>query len=100
MSYPDSVERMALIAGLREMATFLESNPDVPAPPDTVLFVFPKLNSTDGERREEVDVVASRIRSRASYTAVGHYTASRFFGPVEYRAIAIDHETPGSTEGA
>lgn len=93
MNCTDSHGRLALIAGLREVATFLESSPDVPAPPETVLFVFPKLNSTDRERREEVDVVASRIRSQARYTAVGHYVASRFFGPVEYRAIAIDHET-------
>lgn len=100
MRYSDPAERSAFISGLRDVADFLEANPDVPAPLDTVIFVFPKLTDSDQERREEVDVIASRIHTQAHYTTVGHYTASRFFGPVEYRAISIDHDVPANPEGA
>jgi hypothetical protein len=93
MTYEDPARRAALIAGLRDMADFLESNPDVPSPPDTVVFVFPKLDTSDRERRAEIDAIASRIFTQAHDTSHGHYVASRFFGPVEYRAVSIDHET-------
>jgi hypothetical protein len=93
MNYTDPDARLALIAGLREMAAFLESNPDVPAPLDAVMFVFPELTDTDWERRVAVDAIASLIFTQARETVPGHYVASRFFGPIEYRAVAIDRET-------
>lgn len=92
MTYTTPEERVRFIAGLRELASFLDSNSTIPAPVYTTVYVFPSLDSSDTDRRAEVDVIASRICTQAHETVPGHYVASRFFGPVEYRAVAIDHE--------
>jgi hypothetical protein len=89
MTYANAIEREAIISGLRELADFLESNPDVPVPATTDLLVFPPSVSGAGKRRE-VDVIASLIGSgTVTYSSHRHYTTSRRFGPVEYRAVAI-----------
>jgi hypothetical protein len=89
MTYANSTKRQALISGLRALADFLESNPDVPAPEYTDVLVFPSSTSEAGKRRE-IDVIASRIGSRAeNFSTYRHYQTSRRFGPVEYRAVAI-----------
>lgn len=85
MTYADTKERQAFIAGLRALADFLENNPEVPAPKYTTdVLVFLPFAS-DEEKKREIDVIASRIGS-VSEPSCGHYTASRRFGPVEYRA--------------
>jgi hypothetical protein len=94
--YADPGQRARLIAGLHDLAIFLETNPDVPAPSDTDVLVFPP-NSTNAEKHAEIDIIAARIGGQAHMTAGGHYTVSRWFGPVEYRAVAIPRET--DTEG-
>jgi hypothetical protein len=89
MTYANTIERQALISGLRELAGFLESNPDVPVPAFIDFLVFPPPAPDDGKRRE-VDVIASLIGSVAvTASSYRHYTTSRRFGPVEYRAVAI-----------
>lgn len=89
MTYANAIERQALISGLRELADFLERNPDVPAPACTDVLVFPPFAS-DAEKRHEIDVIASRIGSTAqTCSSYRHYQTSRRFGPVEYRAVAI-----------
>jgi hypothetical protein len=89
MTYANSTKRQALISGLRALADFLESNPEVPAPEYTDVLVFPPSASDAGKRRE-IDVIASRIGSRAeTFSSYRHYQTSRRFGPVEYRAVAI-----------
>ncbi len=50
MTYANAIERQALISGLRELADFLESNPDVPTPAYTDMLVFPPFAS-DAEKR-------------------------------------------------
>lgn len=96
--YATAEERDRLVAGLRELAEFLECSPTVPAPKYATVYVFPP-GETDAERRVEIDVIASRIDTQANETVPGHYVAFRFFGPVEYRAVAIDDETSENTEG-
>jgi hypothetical protein len=97
--YANSEERAGLIAGLRELAEYLDQNPDVPAPRWTDLLVFPPAGS-DAEMFTEIDVIAGRIGATASDadSPAGHYSAARDFGPVQYRAIAIPHaaRTPRS----
>src|SRR5487761_666248 len=90
--YADSGERAALIAGLRELAEFLDRKPQVPAPRYTDLLVFP-TRGTDAEMFAEIDVIAEQIGVTAAQndTPDGHYIASRDFGPVQYRAVAIPH---------
>jgi hypothetical protein len=88
--YANSEERDRLIAGLRQLAEFLDQNPQVPAPRSTDLLVFPP-NGSDAEMFAEIDAIAGRIGAVASDAGSprGHYTAVRSFGPVEYRAVAI-----------
>ncbi len=88
--YAGDQERVRLIAGLRDLAEFLDQNPQVPAPRYADLLVFPPSGS-DAEMFAEIDVIAERIGVTASQndTPDGHYIASRYFGPVQYRAVAI-----------
>jgi hypothetical protein len=90
MAYAEAGERSSLIAGLRALATFLEDHPDVPAPRWADVMVFP-ADCTDHEAQVEVDTIAALIGSDVYDETAnqGHYTTSRGFGPVEYRAVAI-----------
>ena len=89
MTYASPPRRRALISGLRALAEFLESNPDVPAPEYTDVLVFPP-SASDAEKRRQIDVIASCIGSVAeTFSSYRHYQTSRRFGPVEYRAVAI-----------
>ena len=90
MAYANAGERCSLIAGLRALATFLEDHPGVPAPRWTDVLVFPPA-STDREMQRAVDTIAALIGSEVSDETAGnsHYTTSRSFGPVQYRAVAI-----------
>jgi hypothetical protein len=88
MSFADPIRRAALIGGLRALADYLESNPDVPAPKYTEVYTFPP----DGEcavMRAEIDAAAALLGIRAWWTPGGHYMARRMFGPVEYQVVAI-----------
>jgi hypothetical protein len=89
MSYADADDRAALIAGFRALADYLEANPDVPAPSYTDVYTFPPDGECD-QTRAEIDAIAQLLGSEAHETAYGqHYTATRSFGPIEYRAVAI-----------
>lgn len=92
MTYANSGGRQALISGLRALADFLESNPEVPAPNDTYVFVFPPHDAPDTEKRREIDAIASLIGS-GTKNSYGHYMTVRRFGTVEYRAVAIPTDT-------
>lgn len=82
------------------MANFLVDHPDVPAPRWADVLVFP-LDGSDEDKRAEIDVIASRIGAGPRETISGHYSASRSFGLVEYRAVAIcDHPDDSDREGA
>lgn len=99
MSYANSEERAGLIAGLRDLADFLDRNPNVPAPPSTLIYLFPP-DGTDAEMLAEIDVVAELIGATASDASPrGHYSAVRNFGPVQYRAVAIPNSTRDNATG-
>ncbi len=90
--YANDEQRVRLIAGLRDLADFLDQNPDVPVPRRADLLVFPP-EASDAEMFAEIDTIAELIGSTASdaYSPHGHYSAVRDFGPVQYRAIAIPY---------
>lgn len=89
MSYANADERGRLIVGLRALAAFFQDHPDVPAPRWADIYVFPPCG-TDEQMRAEIDQIAARIGTVATDDADhGHYAASRHFGPVQYRAVAI-----------
>ena len=89
MAYASDSERSDLINGLRALADFLSEHPDVPVPFWVDVFAFP--DGSDSEIKAEVDTIAARIGGsvKDATSSGGHYTTSRAFGPVEYRAIAI-----------
>lgn len=93
--YADPGQRTRLIAGLLDLAIFLEANPDVPAPQYTDMLVFPS-DGTNAERRAGIDVIAARIDAEPCEITSGHYSVSRYFGPVEYCAVAIDRTASDS----
>jgi hypothetical protein len=96
MTYADSTERVAFISGLRGLADYLESNPEVPAPIFSESHVFPP-DGDWAEMRAEIDAIAARLGVAARQDGAGHYVASRSFGPVQYRAVAIPPDS-GSRE--
>ena len=90
--YANDEKRVRLIAGLRDLADFLDQNPRVPVPWGTDVLVFP-AEASDAEMFAEIDTIAKLIGSTASDadSPRGHYSAVRNFGPVQYRAVAIPH---------
>jgi hypothetical protein len=90
--YADSPERTAFIAGLRDLAKFLNQNPGVPVPWRAYVLVF-AADGSDAEMFAEIDVIAGQIGVTASDadSPRGHYSAVRDFGSVQYRAVAIPH---------
>ena len=89
MAYADAAERAALIHGLRALADYLESNPEVPAPGYVDVYAFPSGDDCT-VRRAEIDTVAQLLGSQPRETfGRRHYGVTQPFGPVQYRAVAI-----------
>jgi len=60
MSYhANSEDRRRLIAGLRDLAEFLDRHPQVPVPTRAYVMVFPP-DGTDAEMFAEIDAIAGR----------------------------------------
>jgi hypothetical protein len=91
--YASPRERDALIAGLYDLAIFLEDHPGTPAPHMITIHVFPPTGMADTESRAEIDAIAALTGAEISVSASGHYAASLYFGPVEYKFVAIPHGT-------
>jgi hypothetical protein len=91
MNYADSTERTALINGFRGLADYLESNPEVPVINYSTVYAFPPDGDWAG-KCAEIDAIAARLGVTPSLTTHGHYVATSTFGPVEYRAVAIQPE--------
>jgi hypothetical protein len=101
MSYhANPAERSRLTAGLRELAEFLDQNPQVPVPRSAELLVFPP-DGTDAEMFAAIDAIAELVGATpsAAGSPAGHYSAVRGFGPVQYRAVAIPHSARTRSEG-
>ena len=96
MTYADSSERAALISGLRGLADYLESNSQVPAPVYSTIYAFPDGNWPT--MCAEIDVIAALLGVAVGLTGGGHYVATRYFGPIEYRAVAIPPKNSSTDE--
>lgn len=82
----DCTVRAEFIAGLRRLADFLAANPKVPVPSTGADIIVHALGSDD-EQRAAIDRIAALIDRPASDG--DHYTTTRDFGPITYRAVAI-----------
>ena len=91
MTFADSTERAELIRGLRSLADYLESSPEIPDPAYSTVYAFPSGDWPD--MCAEIDAAAASLDVAPGTTGGGHYVAVRYFGPVEYRVVAIP---PGS----
>ncbi|GAA0970273.1 hypothetical protein GCM10009555_018910 [Acrocarpospora macrocephala] len=83
-------DRYDMITGLRDLADFLETNPNIPAPRNVTIHHFPARHADD-EMCAEVDKVAALLGSEINRNDVphGYYRTSVHFGPVEYTALAV-----------
>ena len=87
----DLLSRAQTIAGLRELADYLEAHPGVPVCAlGWDLSVFPQL-PTEALTRAEVDRIAAVLGVPVcdETDRGGHYTVTRSFGLVSYRAVCI-----------
>jgi hypothetical protein len=87
----DLLSRAQTIAGLRELADYLETHPRVPVCAlGWDLNVFPQL-PTEDLTRAEIDRIAAILGVPVSDETGrgGHYTVTRSFGLVSYRAICV-----------
>jgi hypothetical protein len=82
MTYADPMRRRDLIIGLHMLADLLEDEPEIPAPYNVNVLVFP-ADVSDDDGRAEVDRIAGRIDVNVDdgTAEYGHYSASRVFGP-------------------
>ena len=83
---PDT--RAAFVAGLLDLACFLESHPDVPVPSYGASIGLSAFGADDEAERRDVDLFAAVLGADIT-DRNGHYTARREFGPVSYEACAI-----------
>lgn len=88
MTFANTLERAKLIDGLRDLANFLDRNPEVPVPPHADLMVFPSVG-TDEQMRTEIDRIAALLGTEIAETRHGHYVTECLFGSVKYLAVAI-----------
>ncbi|WP_436758296.1 hypothetical protein [Streptosporangium sp. V21-05] len=83
-------KRTAMITGLRDLATFLEANPELPIPHEVSALCFP-ARGTDAEMTAEVDRIATLLGTEvdAEDASYSHYRTGINFGPVRYGALAV-----------
>ncbi|RFU42754.1 hypothetical protein DZF91_04910 [Actinomadura logoneensis] len=85
-------DRLKFVLGLRALAAFLEENPGVPITRGTRDLMF-FTNSDDCEfcQRAEIDRIAALldVTPEDGTAEGGHYTATKCFGPLAYKAVFI-----------
>lgn len=84
--------RYAFISGLRELADYLGGHPDVPVPDySTTIHVIAAPMEEGGARwvDEVADLLGVPVEDRTGRN--GNYTATRNFGPIEFRIVSIPH---------
>jgi hypothetical protein len=90
-SIPDDLfVRAQIIVGLRTLADYLEGHPELPVPEygaDVIVYT----DGTDAQQRAEVDRIADilGVKPVDNTGRDGHYTASKSFGRMTYKAVSI-----------
>jgi hypothetical protein len=86
----DLFARAQMIVGLRKLAGYLEDHPELPVPDyGGDVTVYP--NGTEAEQRAEIDRIADilGVNPTDNTGRDGHYTASKSFARITYRAVYI-----------
>ena len=78
----DGGKRAALIRGLQDIAAFFAAHPSVPVPAGVTI-------QYSASEHSEVDRIAEEAHAGIRGHG-GYYETARDFGPVTYKAIAID----------
>lgn len=90
--------RMAMVHGLRQLATWLETHPDVPIGRwDKARCAHIFLDFDLAEQRAEIDRIAAEYDCETEQGR--HYEAVKRFGPVEYWVSSCDNPAPATAEG-
>ncbi|GAA3168042.1 hypothetical protein [Nonomuraea roseoviolacea] len=85
-----SEHRAQIVDGLRALAAFLDSRPDLPLPQGIDVMVSIR-HGDDPERQAEIHRIARILGTSIDSDAMsyGHHRATLSFGPVCYQAVAI-----------
>lgn len=83
----DSHYRAEFITGLRDLADYLATHPDIPVPAFGADILMYANEGTDAAERAQIDHIAELLD--APVTSDDHYVTGRDFGPVCYRVIHI-----------
>lgn len=89
----DPETRAGFVAGLLDLACFLEAHPDVPVPQHGTR-ILPCTDDGSGDTRRAVDEFAALtgVAVDDTWEARGHYHATRAFGTVEYHVYTVSNE--------
>jgi hypothetical protein len=89
-----TIDRTAVITGLRDIADFLDTNPDIPTPSTSVIVYYFADGASDHDARAKVDQIAAYLGATIDPEPLrhGHYQTHITFGPVTYRTVAISSE--------
>jgi hypothetical protein len=86
----DPIARSNFITGLRQLADYLDTHPDVPVPPygDRIDV---HADSTDNGGKAQVDAMAEKLGTPVQDDTAegGHYRTVREFGSIAYVVVAI-----------
>lgn len=91
LSDPQTSRREQLTADLRRVADFLDSRPEIPVPLFVDIPVHPQHDASSAPGADAL-VESERIAAELGCTMKvhgGHYTATRTFGLVTYKAVVI-----------
>jgi hypothetical protein len=89
---PIPLHRIRVAAGLRDLASFIERNPDLPIPRNVDISLS-VIGDDDKQERDEIDRIAAILGVPATFPyGLHHYRAAREFGPVTFSALAISQE--------
>jgi len=93
--------RAAVVAGLRELAGFLEAHPDVPVDRYGIRCVS-SLGEGDGDEAAvgRVEAMAAALGVEARHHPPGYWGAQRRFGPVLYGGSYVARDEMAAHEAA
>jgi hypothetical protein len=90
-TFPGQAPRADIISGLRQLADYLDTQPQIPVAPYGWDLLISTHTSDDSGGKAEIDRIAALlgVPVHDETDAGGHYNATRAFGPISYVAFHI-----------